>query len=91
VRDYAMPVFRANAPYEGYYLMGTPIARPLVAKRQIEIAEAVGADAMAHGATGKGNEQLRFELGYYALNPGIRVIAKSQQETTGHTIGVIVG
>jgi argininosuccinate synthase len=75
VRNYTMPVYRANAVYEGYYLMGTPIARPLVAKRQIEIAHAVGADAVAHGATGKGNDQLRFELGYYALAPNIQVIA----------------
>ncbi len=75
VRDYAMPVFRANAAYEGYYLMGTPIARPLVARRQMEIARAVHADAVAHGATGKGNDQLRFELGYYALDPNIKVIA----------------
>ena len=75
VRDHAMPVFRANAVYEGVYLMGTPIARPLVAQRQIEIARQVGADAVAHGATGKGNDQLRFELAYYALSPDIRVIA----------------
>jgi argininosuccinate synthase len=75
VRDYAMPVFRANAAYEGYYLMGTPIARPLVARRQIEIARAVGADCVAHGATGKGNDQLRFELSYLALAPDIKVIA----------------
>ncbi|MFC5475239.1 argininosuccinate synthase [Paraherbaspirillum soli] len=75
VRDYVMPAFRANAVYEGYYLMGTPIARPLVAKRQIEIARLLGADAVAHGATGKGNDQLRFELSYYALSPDIRVVA----------------
>jgi argininosuccinate synthase len=75
VASYAAPVFRANAAYEGDYLMGTPIARPLVAKRQIDIARAVGADAVAHGATGKGNDQLRFELAYYALAPDIRVIA----------------
>ena len=75
VADYAFPAYRANAAYEGYYLMGTPIARPLVAKRQIEIARAVGADAVAHGATGKGNDQLRFELAYYALAPDIQVIA----------------
>lgn len=75
VASYAAPVFRANAAYEGYYLMGTPIARPLVAKRQIEIARAVGADSVAHGATGKGNDQLRFELAYYALAPEVRVIA----------------
>jgi argininosuccinate synthase len=75
VRDFAFPMYRANAAYEGYYLMGTPIARPLVAKRQIEIAREVGADAVAHGATGKGNDQLRFELGYYALAPDIQVIA----------------
>ncbi|MEV2193177.1 argininosuccinate synthase [Streptomyces phaeochromogenes] len=75
VADYAFPMYRANAAYEGNYLMGTPIARPLVAKRQIEIARAVGADAVAHGATGKGNDQLRFELAYYALAPDVQVIA----------------
>ncbi len=74
-RDYVFPMFRANALYEGVYLLGTSIARPLIAKRQIEIAEKVGADAVAHGATGKGNDQVRFELGYYARNPDIRVIA----------------
>src|SRR6202034_3726079 len=67
--------FRANAVYEGVYLLGTSIARPLIAKKQIEIADKVGADAVSHGATGKGNDQVRFELGYYALKPGIRVIA----------------
>ncbi|HZG45384.1 MAG TPA: argininosuccinate synthase [Allosphingosinicella sp.] len=75
VRDYVFPMFRANTVYEGQYLLGTSIARPLIAKRQIEIARAVGADAVAHGATGKGNDQVRFELGYYALEPEIRVIA----------------
>ena len=75
VRDYVFPMFRANALYEGQYLLGTSIARPLIAKRQIEIAEKVGADAVAHGATGKGNDQVRFELTYYALNPDIHVIA----------------
>ncbi len=75
VRDYVMPMFRANTVYEGCYLLGTSIARPLIAKRQIEIAREVGADAVAHGATGKGNDQVRFELGYYALNPDIKVIA----------------
>ena len=75
VRDYVFPMFRANALYEGTYLLGTSIARPLIAKRQIEIARETGADAVAHGATGKGNDQVRFELGYYALEPGIRVIA----------------
>ena len=75
VRDYVFPMFRANTLYEGQYLLGTAIARPLIAKRQIEIARAVGADAVCHGATGKGNDQVRFELGYYALEPGIRVIA----------------
>ncbi|MEQ8652744.1 MAG: argininosuccinate synthase [Kiloniellales bacterium] len=75
VRDYVMPMFRANALYEGCYLLGTSIARPLIAKRQIEIARQVGADAVSHGATGKGNDQVRFELGYYALNPEIKVIA----------------
>ena len=75
VRDYVFPMFRANALYEGTYLLGTAIARPLIAKRQIEIAKIVGADAVAHGATGKGNDQVRFELGYYAKNPKIQVIA----------------
>ncbi len=75
VRDYVFPMFRANALYEGVYLLGTAIARPLIAKRQIEIAVATGADAVAHGATGKGNDQVRFELAYYALEPDIRVIA----------------
>ncbi|MEE2761658.1 MAG: argininosuccinate synthase [Pseudomonadota bacterium] len=75
VRDYVFPMFRANALYEGTYLLGTSIARPLIAKRQIEIAAEVGADAVAHGATGKGNDQVRFELGYYGLNPDITVIA----------------
>ena len=74
VRDYVFPMFRANALYEGTYLLGTSIARPLIAKRQIEIAHQVDADAVAHGATGKGNDQVRFELGYYALDPHIRVI-----------------
>ena len=75
VRDYVFPMFRANTLYEGQYLLGTSIARPLIAKRQIEIARQVGADAVCHGATGKGNDQVRFELGYYALEPDIRVIA----------------
>jgi len=75
VRDYVFPMFRANAVYEGVYLLGTSIARPLIAKRQIEIARETGADAVCHGATGKGNDQVRFELGYYALNPDIHVIA----------------
>ena len=75
VRDYVYPMFRANALYEGAYLLGTSIARPLIAKKQIEIAEKTGADAVAHGATGKGNDQVRFELSYYALKPDIRVIA----------------
>ncbi len=75
VRDYVFPMFRANALYEGTYLLGTSIARPLIAKRQIEIAREVGADAVSHGATGKGNDQVRFELGYYALAPDIRIIA----------------
>ena len=75
VRDYVFPMFRANALYEGVYLLGTSIARPLIAKRQIEIANETGADAVCHGATGKGNDQVRFELGYYALNPDIKVIA----------------
>ena len=75
VRDYVFPMFRANALYEGEYLLGTSIARPLISKRQIEIARETGADAVSHGATGKGNDQVRFELGYYALNPDIKVIA----------------
>ncbi len=75
VRDFVFPMFRANAVYEGQYLLGTSIARPLIAQRQIEIAEAVGADAVAHGATGKGNDQVRFELSYYALKPDIKIIA----------------
>ncbi|MDH3791902.1 MAG: argininosuccinate synthase, partial [Rhodospirillales bacterium] len=75
VRDYVFPMFRANALYEGAYLLGTSIARPLIAKRQIEIAAKTGADAVAHGATGKGNDQVRFELAYYALNPDIKVIS----------------
>lgn len=75
VRDYVFPMFRANALYEGVYLLGTSIARPLIAKRQIEIARETGADAVCHGATGKGNDQVRFELGYYALQPDIHVIS----------------
>jgi argininosuccinate synthase len=75
VSDFVFPMMRANALYEGLYLLGTSIARPLIARRQIEIARAVGADAVSHGATGKGNDQVRFELGYYALNPDIKVIA----------------
>ncbi len=75
VRDYVFPMFRANAVYEGVYLLGTSIARPLIAKRQIEIAREVGADAVAHGATGKGNDQVRFELSYYALEPDIKIIS----------------
>ena len=74
-RDYVFPMFRANALYEGEYLLGTSIARPLIAKRQIEIARELGADAVSHGATGKGNDQVRFELAYYALQPDIKVIA----------------
>lgn len=75
VREYVFPMFRANTIYEGEYLLGTSIARPLIAKRQIEIARETGADAVSHGATGKGNDQVRFELGYYALQPDIQVIA----------------
>ncbi len=75
VRDFVFPMFRANTIYEGEYLLGTSIARPLIAKRLVEIAKEVGADAIAHGATGKGNDQVRFELGAYALNPHIKVIA----------------
>ncbi|HYI72763.1 MAG TPA: argininosuccinate synthase, partial [Skermanella sp.] len=79
VRDFVFPMFRANALYEGQYLLGTSIARPLIAKRQIEIARQVGADAVAHGATGKGNDQVRFELTYYALKPDVKVIAPWRQ------------
>ena len=75
VRDYVFPMFRANAVYEGIYLLGTSIARPLISKRQVEIAAATGADAVCHGATGKGDDQVRFELSYYALNPDIKVVA----------------
>src|SRR5258708_20765743 len=75
VRDYVFPMFRANAVYEGQYLLGTSIARPLIAKRQIEIAEKVGADAVSHGSTGKGNDQVRYEVAYYALKPDVKVIA----------------
>jgi len=75
VRDFVFPMFRANALYEGLYLLGTSIARPLISKRQIEIAHMVGADAVCHGATGKGNDQVRFELAYYALNPDIKIVA----------------
>src|SRR5512145_2495297 len=75
VRDFVFPMFRANALYEGVYLLGTSIARPLIAKRQIEIAKATGADAVAHGATANSNDQVRFELTYYALNPDIKVVA----------------
>ena len=86
VKDFVFPMFRANALYEGQYLLGTSIARPLIAQRQIEIAEMVGADAVAHGATGKGNDQVRFELGYYALNPNIKVIAPWREwELTSRT------
>jgi argininosuccinate synthase len=81
VRDYVFPMFRANALYEGVYLLGTSIARPLIAKKQIEIARQTGADAVCHGATGKGNDQVRFELGYYALEPGIKIIAPWREWT----------
>jgi argininosuccinate synthase len=86
VRDYVFPMFRANAVYEGVYLLGTSIARPLIAAKQIEIAEKFGADAVAHGATGKGNDQVRFELSYYALKPDIKVIAPWREwELTSRT------
>ncbi len=86
VRDFVFPMFRANTLYEGQYLLGTSIARPLIAQRQIEIAEQVGADAVAHGATGKGNDQVRFELAYYALKPDVRVIAPWREwELTSRT------
>lgn len=81
VRDFVYPMFRANTVYEGQYLLGTSIARPLIAKRQIEIAHQVGADAVCHGATGKGNDQVRFELGYYALDPSIKIIAPWREWT----------
>jgi argininosuccinate synthase len=81
VRDYVFPMFRANAQYEGLYLLGTSIARPLIAKKQIEIARKVGADAVAHGATGKGNDQVRFELSYYSLEPSIKIIAPWREWT----------
>ena len=90
VRDFVFPMFRANAQYEGEYLLGTSIARPLIAKRQIEIAHRVGADAVAHGATGKGNDQVRFELAYYALDPGIRVIAPWREWNLTYRHGDIV-
>ena len=79
VREYVFPMFRANTIYEGEYLLGTSIARPLIAKRQIEIARETGADAVSHGATGKGNDQVRFELGYYALQPDIQVNARGRE------------
>ncbi len=86
VRDFVYPMFRANALYEGQYLLGTSIARPLIAQRQIEIAEQVGADAVAHGATGKGNDQVRFEIAYYALKPDVKVIAPWREwELTSRT------
>ena len=86
VRDFVFPMFRANALYEGQYLLGTSIARPLIAQRQIEIAEMVGADAVAHGATGKGNDQVRFEIAYYALKPDIKIIAPWREwELTSRT------
>src|SRR5256714_11114773 len=86
VHDFVFPMFRANALYEGQYLLGTSIARPLIAQRQIEIAEQVGADAVAHGATGKGNDQVRFELSYYSLKPDIKIIAPWREwELTSRT------
>lgn len=89
VADYVFPMFRANTVYEGLYLLGTAIARPLIAKRQIEIAREVGADAVCHGATGKGNDQVRFELGYYALNPDIKVIAPWREWDLGSRTALI--
>src|SRR5271170_1530320 len=87
VRDFVFPMFRANALYEGTYLLGTSIARPLIAKRQIEIARETGADAVAHGATGKGNDQVRFELTYYALQPDIKVVAPWREwDLTSRTV-----
>jgi len=81
-RDYVFPMFRANTVYEGEYLLGTSIARPLIAKRLVEIADETGADAISHGATGKGNDQVRFELGAYALKPGVKVIAPGANGTS---------
>ena len=75
VKDYVFPMFRANALYEGVYLLGTAIARPLIARKQVEYAKKIGADAVAHGSTGKGNDQVRFEIGYYATDPNIKIIA----------------
>ena len=89
VRDFVMPMFRANTLYEGCYLLGTSIARPLIAKRQIEIAEETGADAVAHGATGKGNDQVRFELTYYALKPDIKIIAPWREWNLGSRTDLI--
>jgi argininosuccinate synthase len=89
VRDYVFPMFRANAQYEGLYLLGTSIARPLIAKKQIEIARKMGADAVCHGATGKGNDQVRFELGYYALEPDITVIAPWREWDLGSRTALI--
>jgi len=89
IRDYVFPMFRANALYEGEYLLGTSIARPLIARRQIEIAQQVGADAVAHGATGKGNDQVRFELTYYALKPDIKVIAPWREWTLNSRTALI--
>src|ERR1044071_5400170 len=81
VRDFVFPMFRANTVYEGQYLLGTSIARPLIAQKQIEIARKVGADAVSHGATGKGNDQVRFELSYYSLEPGIKIVAPWREWT----------
>jgi argininosuccinate synthase len=89
VRDFVMPMFRANTLYEGCYLLGTSIARPLIAKRQIEIAEETGADAVAHGATGKGNDQVRFELTYYALKPDIKIVAPWREWNLGSRTDLI--
>ena len=75
VKDYVFPMFRANAIYEGVYLLGTAIARPLIARKQVEYAKKIGADAVAHGSTGKGNDQVRFEIGYYSTDPEIEIIA----------------
>ncbi len=85
VRDFVFPALRANAIYEGTYLMGTSLARPLIAKRQIEIAAAEGADAVSHGSTGKGNDQVRFELTYTALNPSVRIISAWRDPKKSHT------
>ena len=90
-RDFVFPMFRANAIYEGEYLLGTSIARPLIAKRLVEIAHSSGADAISHGATGKGNDQVRFELGAYALMPGVKIIAPWREWDLNALLGTMAG